>query len=347
MDYAFDGVRLLNAGDHEGAIAACTKAIESDPSSVGARRTRSEAYRRSGRRNEAAADRRYVRTRPVKPQEIGDPRPVFNSRLAHIGSRGRPAGQKVRSVGGSGVWGEEWLIDVEEGPIRQVLISNHPESAKGEPPTKYLRKIEYLVPDARIGPHISKRGVYRVTAISEEGFDVLPIASLDFDCFANPERGCWVLTEGFWEEISTEILHWTGLLENRPPDLVDAVARHAPSRFQWESYQEIANRVLAAPVLFAFLLGREPAEEMCAALSDLGVMARVTEEGPLREMPGIRWVQPGVNPYCDIELKSRTEAPRWIQITESPIRWIELGNGTLEDKADWSDTAFLTGESIG
>ena len=115
FDKAGEGWRLLSAGDHEGAIAACTEAIELDPSSIGARRNGPEALKRLGRSREAEADLNILNDPWVNDEE-GDPRPSLCARLGQLGVRARPAGRKKRG---------EWLIDVAEGPIRQILISNH------------------------------------------------------------------------------------------------------------------------------------------------------------------------------------------------------------------------------
>ena len=53
---ALEGARLLAARDYEGSIAACTEAIELNPGSIGARRTRAEAYRQLGMGKEAEGD---------------------------------------------------------------------------------------------------------------------------------------------------------------------------------------------------------------------------------------------------------------------------------------------------
>ena len=53
---AQEGARLLAARDYEGAITAFTEAIELEPSSFGAYRTRAEAYERLGSEEEAEAD---------------------------------------------------------------------------------------------------------------------------------------------------------------------------------------------------------------------------------------------------------------------------------------------------
>ena len=51
---AQEGNRLLGARDYWGAITACTEAIELNPGSIGARRTRAEAFNRLGKEGEAA-----------------------------------------------------------------------------------------------------------------------------------------------------------------------------------------------------------------------------------------------------------------------------------------------------
>jgi hypothetical protein len=43
IEKAFEGNRLLGAGDYEGAIAACDEAIQLIPDIAGARRTKEEA----------------------------------------------------------------------------------------------------------------------------------------------------------------------------------------------------------------------------------------------------------------------------------------------------------------
>ena len=66
IDKAREGRQLLHAGDYEGAIAACTEAIELDPGILGAYGSRAAAYRRLGMKNEAGADLRYeAETKPA------------------------------------------------------------------------------------------------------------------------------------------------------------------------------------------------------------------------------------------------------------------------------------------
>ena len=90
---AAEGARLLTAKDYRGAISACTESIELDPGSLGARRTRSEALRRLGRKSEAAADLSILRDRWGKYlHEKGDPRPKFCARLGWIGVHARSTG---------------------------------------------------------------------------------------------------------------------------------------------------------------------------------------------------------------------------------------------------------------
>ena len=55
-DMAWEGARLLGDRDYEGAVEACTMAIESDPSWSSAYLTRAEAYQQLGRKEEADAD---------------------------------------------------------------------------------------------------------------------------------------------------------------------------------------------------------------------------------------------------------------------------------------------------
>ena len=58
IEKAQEGWRLLSSGDYEGAIRACTEAIELYPGSVGARRTRAEAGFRLRERTKAEADQK-------------------------------------------------------------------------------------------------------------------------------------------------------------------------------------------------------------------------------------------------------------------------------------------------
>ena len=79
------------------------------------------------------------------------------------------------------------------------------------------------------------------------------------------------------------------------PDIVEAVRRHAPSRLQWEDYESLARRQLAT----AFPGTRQWTEAECAALSRLGIDARVLELDPF----------------------TSTASEIWIEIAEGPIRW--------------------------
>ena len=82
LDKAQEGMHLLSAGDYEGAVAACTQAMELDHRSLGAYRTRAEAYRLLGRRNWAEADLRYIAGHAVAPYEVFDEGPPLDSVLA-------------------------------------------------------------------------------------------------------------------------------------------------------------------------------------------------------------------------------------------------------------------------
>jgi len=63
FDKADEGARLLAVRDYEGAIEACTDAIEWEPGSLGAYRTRAEAYKHLGLQKESAADLIHLRER--------------------------------------------------------------------------------------------------------------------------------------------------------------------------------------------------------------------------------------------------------------------------------------------
>ena len=173
--------------------------------------------------------------------EEGDPRPALCARLGRFGVRARPAGRKKKGVTSGG---DEWPVDVAEGPIRQVLILNHfnPEMWGGG--DYVVRRIDYLVPDSRIGPHSSGRGVQFVRVRSEENIIAESFRKQSFSIRVDPDRSCWVLTEGAWRE---SVPNW--IIKKIEPNLADAVAERAPSREQWDGYQEIASQVLAAPDL--------------------------------------------------------------------------------------------------
>ena len=242
------------------------------------------------------------------------------------GGGARPAGRKKRAVGG----GDEWVIDVAEGPIRQVLISNEFDRLGEE----YVRRIDYLVPDSRFGLSFSRRGVHYVVAFSkEEGDEEFYILTAEVISRLNqakaiakgirelivrvdPDHSCWVLTEGAWREHETH-----GLISAGEPNLADAVVERAPSRLQWNHYQAIASRLLATPVLEAVLVDRHPTVRLCAALRDLGADARVMEQDPFTEEPGVRWhqrrrVQKGV------DARVREQDPF---SGEPRVRWVAVG----------------------
>jgi len=147
-DKAWQGARLLAAGDFVGAIAACAEAIKLNPSSVGARRTRAEAYQRLGKGIEAEADLNHLKnlreTAAIRERdEKGDPQLALCARLRSFGVDARPG---TKSVHGSGV--SEWLIDITEGPISQVLIWENFDQAMSEGPDSAKRGIAYFGPDS-------------------------------------------------------------------------------------------------------------------------------------------------------------------------------------------------------
>ena len=296
--------------------------------------------------------------------EEGDPRPALCARFGRFGVRARPAGRKKKRVVGGG---DEWSVDVAEGPIRQVLISNLLDREMYGGGDYYVRRIDYLVPDSRIGPHFSKRCVHFVGVpffgphSSERRFEFVSVRSEEsaeiiaesernqsfLKMRVDPDRSCWVLTEGAWRE-SAPMGIIIDALKKYEPNLADAVAKRAPSREQWDGYQAIASQVLAAPELVADLVDRQPTKGVCAALRSLGVDARVMEQGPYSEEPGVRWIQRGLNPRVMKQDPFTQEPPaRWVQIAGGPIRWVELGLGTLKPGAEFGLTSFISARSAG
>ena len=77
LEKALEGRRLARSGDYQGAIAACTEAIELAPDFLGPYGTRAEAYKRLGMDEEAASD-------------LGHLHEVNNQRIptTHIGGAG-------------------------------------------------------------------------------------------------------------------------------------------------------------------------------------------------------------------------------------------------------------------
>jgi len=338
VNKTWEGARLLSSGDYEGAIVAITEAIKLDPSSLGARRTRAHALIRLGRESEAAHDLNFLRR---FESAAGDPRPALYSRLGQFGARARPP---VRGKsGGSG--GDVWRIDVLEGPIRRVTITNQCERAASEfDHDRFVRQINYLVPDSRIGPQFPGKDVQYIAVFSEEGTDVLTEFEGRFIFRVDTARSCWVLTEGAWEE--DEVRHWTDLLPSaRQPDLPTAVAKHAPSRLQWDGYQAFARQVLAAPTLVAYLMDHHPIHPACDALHKLGVTASVMQQDPFTKEPPEKFVKGGVPARVMAGDKLAEYPPvKWISIADGPICWVELGRGTLKSG---NKAAFLSANSAG
>ena len=218
------------------------------------------------------------------------------ARLRRLGVDARPAGSKQ--------WVEEGLIDVAEGPIRQVWMSHRLLNTYGDfSHDETETRIDYLVPDSRIGPNFSTRGVHFVGGRWEEETkdkkrskvswaELMSRLSQDNSVYerpnleirVDPERSCWVITEGARGGIDPA------------------------SSLQWNLYQRIASHLLAAAVL----VDRHSTERACAVLLDLGVDARVVEQDPF------------------------TKEPR-VQIADDPIRWIELALGALKAGTHYID----------
>lgn len=90
MDLSNEGLRLLQAGDYEGAITAFTQIIEINPRSTAAHYHRADAYRRAGRASEAERDVETARAlRQADEQERAQQR-------VKEGGRFTAKGQKVR-----------------------------------------------------------------------------------------------------------------------------------------------------------------------------------------------------------------------------------------------------------
>ena len=255
------GAGLLASGDYEEAIRACTEVIASDPSILGAYRTRGEAYLRSGKEKEGESDLGHVDFQIYG--KIGGH--ALCAHLRHIGVDARPAGVQRKWLRRQEV--QEWLIDIGERPIRQVLITHF--GNKGGPPGGAPRswggRIDYLVPDMRISPNSSKGGVYPVR--EKKGFlgpkvrvrwkkemfvktnrifwpevisrlteddslsAVIREREQDLKIRVDPDRGCWVIMDVSWRDPMG--------------NFAVAVAKRAPSCRQWDSYQAIARHLLA------------------------------------------------------------------------------------------------------
>ena len=68
---AWEGARLLGAGNYEAAIAACTEAIVLEPSMLGAYRTRAEAYERLDRELTLKPISKHIRDRSEAQERRG------------------------------------------------------------------------------------------------------------------------------------------------------------------------------------------------------------------------------------------------------------------------------------
>ena len=80
-----------------------------------------------------------------------DPRPLLCARLRRLGVDARPAGSKQ--------WVEEGLIDVAEGPIRQVWMSHRLLNTYGDfSHDETETRIDYLV-QTHVSGRTSQRGV--------------------------------------------------------------------------------------------------------------------------------------------------------------------------------------------
>lgn len=203
IDKAYEGARLLSARDYEGAIKTCTEAIALDPTNSRASRTRAEAQRRLG----------------MAKEDPGDPRNEFCRHLRWIGVKASLGKQETRPDGAD--WVSEWLVDIDEGSIRHVLIWERFEPSYCDSADHAHRGISYLVPDSRIGP------------------DFPPGDG------ASPALGCWVLKGSEWSERG----NW---LWGTVSSIVDSGAKRAPARMEWDRLQSEAHRVLEAP---AFAVG--------------------------------------------------------------------------------------------
>ena len=290
-----------------------------------------------------------------------DPAQEFCAHLRAIGVDARPAGPPIRER-----WGEEgeWRIDIAWGPIRKVLIwqsiDDEGDSAR--------REISYLVPDSRIRRNLANRGSIRTTRIrrlpilgpvmgvrwkpedrphepfwsevvgrlSEDNSTMAAIAEgkRDLTIRLDLVRGCWVLTEGAWNEYP----NWTLSV----PKLESTVARRAPSHRQWEAFRAIAHHLLATatdhlaqpsqPIAqrqqreepleeaWAEELRKEhyaEARQLCATLGSLGIDAQALEQGPER-----------YNPDDDGHAG-------WIEVAEGPIRWVALNWDPIDIDTGW------------
>ena len=262
IDKAFEGVHLLAIRDYEGAIKACTEAIELEPGMHGAYLTRAEAYDCLARKREVA-DHQHV------TEKAGSPRLLLCARLRDLG--------------------RERLIDLDEGPIRQVLIGDLYIGGQPANPYhpiayhKWARSINYLVPDPRIEPDFSSRSIQStavrrgfggpgighrwkvkegndkkknralwaevISRLNQDGSLTAGIAEANRRSESRliirviPSRGCWAITHT-WDDVETS----RPFGSPSPPNLADSVAKHVPSRLEWDCYQAIAEHLLAAPV---------------------------------------------------------------------------------------------------
>ena len=83
LDGAQEGLRLLSVGDYEGAVVACTDAIKLDARSLGAYRTRAQAYERMGMGKEAQADYRHLGVETA-PRSVAKTRNAWLATLLNL-----------------------------------------------------------------------------------------------------------------------------------------------------------------------------------------------------------------------------------------------------------------------
>ena len=254
---AIEGASLLNSGDYDGSIAACTESIELNPGQVGAYRTRAQAYRKLGRTAEADAD--LAHGGDSVSEETGAF--VICQHLRQIGVYAYPAGQTSQESGDGDDRNKSgtWRIGIANSPIHEIfIVRNQREEVERSYSDDF--SIGYLIPDDRLSSvadpiELNSTRVRRwifgaFTGVRWNGHWPGVIEVLDQDdaisaAILNDKADIEI--EGSYVADSWGIFYKESFPSfNRK--IEDAVAKYVPSRQMWECYEAIAGHLLSTPI---------------------------------------------------------------------------------------------------
>ena len=273
---SLQGKRLFDAGDCNGAIAACTEAIELNSGSIRAYRTRAVAYKCLGREEEAEADLEHLANRFAAQKDWDGLKEVrLTKGRKYIQLAGTVTGMRADVPYYLDVNSGEKIYSSESNPLERMLIGKDKYYITVSS-TKFEISSDLYNGNIRIGDKVV------LTLVQDTPFNEL---------ISRYVKRKWATKRVASTDANVITPQSTGVGEWAKGEVISILRGTSVTAHQLSAPEED----LMEPEVGIL-------QELCTDISDLGVDARVLEQDPFRLDKSGTWIEIAEGPIRWIEL---------------------------------------------